>query len=354
MESLKGGVQALPTDGCEVVTEWRPARLLSEHHTENGFALLILNQPLNNLDLLKLVWKKGEVVGVPTWTPLTDHSWVSHCSRWRRKQIAQGLQTRFISCKLNEGHRKHFLHYLLFCTQYIYSITCFPYSDVSQPLETILGDLDSLKSSTESWARSNNTIIAKDSSQDSTDFTKCISFIATEYLPTLPTPMPSVASPTSDILVLGGLGGRVDQSLSILHHLYKSPELYPQGRVYLLTTSAITFLLPAGVHRIVVKDSDTGSLGRHVGILPVGAPARITTSGLEWDVQNWETSFGGKMSTSNLVREDVVRVETTSGVLFTIDLKSEGEGDDWDRFNKVDRGASIAGLVKQSSIGNQG
>jgi len=29
--------------------------------------------------------------------------------------------------------------------------------------------------------------------------------------------------------------------------------------------------------------------------------------------QNWETSFGGKMSTSNLVREDVVRVETTSG-----------------------------------------
>jgi len=55
-----GADQALPEDGFEVLTEWRPARLLSENHRENAFALLVLNQPLNNLDLLKLVWKKGE------------------------------------------------------------------------------------------------------------------------------------------------------------------------------------------------------------------------------------------------------------------------------------------------------
>jgi len=81
------------------------------------------------------------------------------------------------------------------------------------------------------------------------------------------------------------------------------------------------------VHRIVVKDPEAGNLGRHIGILPVGEPARITTSGLEWDVQDWETSFGGQMSTSNLVREDVVRIETTGGVLFTIDLTSKDEDD---------------------------
>ena len=42
------------------VTEWRPARLITEEHTGNDFTLLVLNQPLNNLELLKIVWKKGK------------------------------------------------------------------------------------------------------------------------------------------------------------------------------------------------------------------------------------------------------------------------------------------------------
>ncbi len=122
--------------------------------------------------------------------------------------------------------------------------------------------------------------------------------------------------------MLGGLGGRVDQSLSVLHHLYKASHLYSQGRLYLLTTQAITFLLPKGVHRIVVRDPEDRErrLGKHIGILPLGGPARISTEGLEWDVTDWETCFGGNMSTSNHVREDVVRVETDNDVLFTIDL----------------------------------
>lgn len=186
----------------------------------------------------------------------------------------------------------------------------------SQPLEVIHGDLDSLKALSRLWALSHSTAIDMDPSQDSTDFTKCISYIATHYAPTL--------RAVPDILVLGGLGGRVDQGLSILHHLYKAPELYPQGRIFLLSSSAITFLLTAGCHRIVVKDA---GLGRHVGIMPLGAPARISTRGLEWDVQDWETRFGGQMSTSNLVREEVVVVETSADVLFTIDLEIGDEED---------------------------
>lgn len=108
--------------------------------------------------------------------------------------------------------------------------------------------------------------------------------------------------------------------MSTLHHLYKGPEMYPQGRIYLVSPSAITFLLTAGTHQIVVKNPQARVLGPNIGILPVGGPAKITTNGLRWDVEDWETRFGGQLSTSNMVREAEVTVTTSADVLFTIDL----------------------------------
>jgi thiamine pyrophosphokinase len=131
-----------------------------------------------------------------------------------------------------------------------------------------------------------------------------------------------------DIVVLGGLGGRVDQGMSVMHQLYtyqKEPG-YPDGRMYLLSTEAITFVLKAGRHRIkaIAKYGEDGlgaGLGKHVGIIPLKEPSVISTEGLEWDVENWETEFGGQMSTSNHVKKNWITVETTKDVLFTIDLE---------------------------------
>lgn len=50
----------------------------------------------------------------------------------------------------------------------------------------------------------------------------------------------------------------------------------------------------------------------------------ITTTGLEWDVQDWKTEMGGMVSTSNHVMEDEIVVETTAVVLFTIELSAGG------------------------------
>ena len=125
-----------------------------------------------------------------------------------------------------------------------------------QALETIHGDMDSLSPAAREWATTLGTNIEVNHDQESTDFEKCIDYITANYLPTHSSTCSPATSAyaTPDILVLGGLGGRVDQSLSVLHHLYKGPRLYPAGRIYLLTTSAITFLLPAGRHRIVVRE----------------------------------------------------------------------------------------------------
>lgn len=131
---------------------------------------------------------------------------------------------------------------------------------------------------------------------------------------------------------MGGLGGRVDQGLSQLHELYRSQRTpdYAEGRLVLVSGSSITFLLkPGRTHRIHVRERDGEGnrredvFAKHAGIIPVKEPSSITLRGFEWDVTDWATEFGTRMSTSNhvLPESEVVEVETTTDVLFTIALK---------------------------------
>ena len=41
--------------------------------------------------------------------------------------------------------------------------------------------------------------------------------------------------------------------------------------------------------------------GPTCGLVPLGAPAVLTTRGLHWDVTDWPSAFGGRVSTSNRV-----------------------------------------------------
>jgi thiamine pyrophosphokinase len=184
------------------------------------------------------------------------------------------------------------------------------------PLTTVIGDLDSLLPEADRYWSSKNVPIIHDEDQYSTDFMKAVDQIRKDQKRGL------------NIVVLGGLGGRVDQGMSVLHQLYtyqKEPG-YPDGKMYLLSTEAITFVLKSGRHRIkaMAKYRENGlgaGLGKHVGIIPLKEPSVISTKGLEWDVTDWETEFGGQMSTSNHVKEEWVTIETTKDVLFTIDLE---------------------------------
>lgn len=179
----------------------------------------------------------------------------------------------------------------------------------------IIGDLDSLDDNVRQYYTSNGrqTEIKYDGDQYSTDFTKAVAHIRS----TRPGPV--------DIVAMGGLGGRVDQGLSQLHHLYLFQEdpQYAQGRMFLLSGESLTFLLKKGAHRIHVRSGGGDVFGKYVGIIPVKEPGTISTKGLEWDVTDWKTEFGGRMSTSNhvLPETEVVEVKTTADVLFTIALK---------------------------------
>ncbi|KAE8451732.1 hypothetical protein EG329_003189 [Mollisiaceae sp. DMI_Dod_QoI] len=196
-------------------------------------------------------------------------------------------------------------------------------NNLSLSVDAVIGDLDSLSPSVRKHWEDKGIPVIEDEDQYSTDFTKAVRYIRKE-----------VKRKDIDIVVLGGLGGRVDQGLSVLHHLYlfQKDEGYTKGRMYLLSSEAVTFVLKRGRHGIKAKERWSGiglkegegkgevALGKHVGILPLKGESVISIQGLEWDVKDWKTVFGGLISTSNHVKKEFVEVETSEDVLFTIDL----------------------------------
>lgn len=78
------------------------------------------------------------------------------------------------------------------------------------------------------------------------------------------------------------------------------------------------FLLEKGSNRISAP-AGADNFTENVGIIPLGRPSTITTRGLEWDVTHWETDFGSQMSTSNHMKSDIIEIETTERVLFTME-----------------------------------
>ncbi|KAK0747078.1 thiamine pyrophosphokinase [Schizothecium vesticola] len=265
---------------AEEAIQWFPIDLLRRTEAEArgpGFALIVLNQPITPyLGIIRGLWKNA-----------------------------------FTHIAADGG------------ANCLYEAAGIRNDPIFDNLSVIIGDLDSLTSEArayfESTPHSPPTRVIHDPDQESTDFGKAVDHVRAQNHHHAPL----------DIVAVGGLGGRVDQGLSQLHHLYlyQSDPRYAAGRMYLFSGESLTFLLKTGRHRIHVREpagqDDDDVFAKYVGILPVREPSVITTRGLEWDVTAWETAFGGRMSTSNHVLPGtrVVEVETTRDVLFTIALR---------------------------------
>ncbi|KAH8846374.1 hypothetical protein MCOR27_011524 [Pyricularia oryzae] len=248
--------------------EWHPRRVFErQQHDESPscqtFSVVVLNQPISNLPVLRNLWAKSSF-----------------------RVAADGGANQLL-----EASR-----------------------DLANNLDVIIGDLDSFTASSAEFYSSlpSPPQVIKITEQESTDFSKAVTHIR------------SRTDKPSDIVAIGGLGGRVDQGLSQMHHLciFQEDPSYGQGRVYLVSEESLTFLLKPGKHNILVPDW-AGLFGKHVGIIPIKGPAIISTKGLEWNVKEWRTEFGGRISTSNhlLPETEVVEVETDKDVIFTIALK---------------------------------
>lgn len=180
--------------------------------------------------------------------------------------------------------------------------------------DAIIGDLDSVSKDTLGYYQKRGVAVVEDPDQYSTDFTKCLKWMRQKF------DKEHGQQSELDILVMGGLGGRVDQGFSQIHHLYMvldKPELL-RGDIYLLSEQSMTFVLEQGVNEIHV--------GREVfaeccGVVPVAGKTTISMTGFEWDVKDWVTEFGGQMSTSQHLKSDLVKVQVDGPrPLFTLEL----------------------------------
>ncbi|DBA82699.1 TPA: hypothetical protein ACH3X1_006935 [Trebouxia sp. C0004] len=134
----------------------------------------------------------------------------------------------------------------------------------------IVGDLDSITDEVRQYYAQLGTEI-KDLSydQNTTDLQKCLNELEHRFS------TQELADTT--IIVAGGLGGRLDHTMSALSTLHKWPHL----RLVLWGDGSMAQLLAPGKHVIrPAKESE----GPTCGLVPLSGPATLSTQGLKWDL----------------------------------------------------------------------
>ncbi|KAF0925435.1 hypothetical protein E2562_016657 [Oryza meyeriana var. granulata] len=176
--------------------------------------------------------------------------------------------------------------------------------------DVIKGDMDSIRPEVKKYYSNLGAEIVDEShDQDTTDLHKCVSFITRNP--------PGSEKSNLHILVLGALGGRFDHEMGNINVLYRFSNI----RIILLSDDCSIFLLPkTHSHEIHIERSIEGP---HCGLIPMGAPsASTTTKGLRWNLNNTSMSYGGLISTSNVVEEETIRITSDSDLIWTISLRN--------------------------------
>ncbi|KAE8009507.1 hypothetical protein FH972_005939 [Carpinus fangiana] len=177
--------------------------------------------------------------------------------------------------------------------------------------EVIKGDMDSVRKDVlDFYANLGTKVVDESQDQDTTDLHKCI-----EYIRDFKS---DIDKSKICILVAGALGGRFDHEIGNINVLCRFSSM----RIILLSDDCLIHLLPrTHHHEIHIQPSVEGP---HCGLVPIGMPSRsTTTTGLQWDLDKTEMSFGGLISTSNIVKEEKITVRSDSDLLWTISIKKQ-------------------------------
>jgi thiamine pyrophosphokinase len=174
----------------------------------------------------------------------------------------------------------------------------------------IVGDLDSIRPEVRAHYESLGVVINEIHDQDTTDLEKAMTYVESR----IRDPVPPF------VVIIGSIGaheGRIDQFFSVVNVLYKYRDVESM-KIIQLGNQSILLVLKEGKHSLDLPDS---AIGRHCGLVPLfGRVSEASTSGLEWNLNPslGPLSFGGLISTNNIIRASNVVIETSDPILFTL------------------------------------
>jgi len=122
-----------------------------------------------------------------------------------------------------------------------------------------------------------------------------------------------------EILILGALGGRIDQTLANVL-LLALPELQ----------KVKTRIVAGGQEMFLIQDQAfiEGQVGDTVSLLSIaGDVTGITAEGLEYPLQHGTLKFGPTLGISNVLTAPVARVQVEQGLLLCVHISRKENGE---------------------------
>lgn len=163
--------------------------------------------------------------------------------------------------------------------------------------DVLLGDLDSLPTGASEQLRDHSTrIVAHEAAKDETDLELALLYAAKNY--------------DEEILIFGGLGGRLDQMFANIL-LLMHPDL--RGRPIRFQTQYQRIWL--------IEDEETveGQVGDTLSLIPLGGDVKVAgTEGLRWELQDEVLAFGPTRGVSNEMLSETARVRVREGHLLCV------------------------------------
>jgi thiamine pyrophosphokinase len=171
--------------------------------------------------------------------------------------------------------------------------------------DVVIGDLDSLDSDLQARLEGEGCqVLVHPTRKDETDLELALRYAADHGL--------------DEILILGALGGRIDQTLANVL-LLALPEL--EGVKTRIAAGDQEMFLIRG--QALIK----GRVGDTVSLLPIAGDATgITTEGLEYPLQRGTLRFGATLGVSNVLTAPVARVQVERGLLLCVHTSNHSEG----------------------------